>query len=580
MLSLLFALLVLPLQEERPPAPTGFPGLAVGKRPRVETPWNRLYDVEEIYSLLDRLQMEWPEFVGSSVLGTSVESRDLRLYTIHNPKTGPDEDKPAMWIDGNVHGNEVQGAEAVVYTAWYLLENYTTNERVRALVDDSVFYLLPMVNPDGRWHWFHEAHNASSSRSGYRPVDDDQDGLADEDPPNDLDGDGQIVQMRKYLPGQGTHRLNADDPRVMERVPDNDKGIRGDWILLGREGIDDDGDGRINEDPPGGYDMNRAWPALWQPGHVQYGAGPYPLYWPETRSIAGFLVAHPNVAAVQSFHNAGGMILVGPGAENFGDYPREDVRVYDELGKEGEAMLPFYRYMVIWKDLYTVFGGFVNWTYEGLGMISFTNELWSDRQLDPDRRAPEDQRMFLDDSLRMGEGFVNWHPLEHPLYGTIEVGGFKKDVGRVPPSFMIEEMLHRNALFCLRHAGHMPHVKIDPPETTGLGGGLTAVDVVFRNERLIPTRTRRAADKKIGTPDIFEIKGPGIEILAGGFRDDRFRPESIELADREPERLLSEEGIGSRGEVRVRWIVRGSGRATVAWRGEKARDVEAQLELH
>jgi hypothetical protein len=274
------------------------------------------------------------------------------------------------------------------------------------------------------------------------------------------------------------------------------------------------------------------------------------------------------------------MILVGPGAENFGDYPREDVRVYDELGKEGEAMLPFYRYMVIWKDLYTVFGGFVNWTYEGLGMISFTNELWSDRQLDPDRRAPEDQRMFLDDSLRMGEGFVNWHPLEHPLYGTIEVGGFKKDVGRVPPSFMIEEMLHRNALFCLRHAEHMPHVKIDPPETTGLGGGLTAVDVVFRNERLIPTRTRRAADKKIGTPDIFEIKGPGIEILAGGFRDDRFRPESIELADREPERLLSEEGIGSRGEVRVRWIVRGSGRATVAWRGEKARDVEAQLELH
>ena len=583
MLCFLLTIGLLGTQEGGARESTGFPGLAVGHRPRVEIPWNRLYDVDEIYALLDNLMLEWPQLMSSTVLGTSVESRDLRLFTIHNPDTGAEEDKPAMWIDGNVHGNEVQGAEAIVYTAWYLLENYATNERVRALVDGSVFYLLPMVNPDGRWHWFNDAHTASSSRSGYRPVDDDRDGMADEDPPNDLDGDGNIVSMRKYVPGEGTHRLNPDDPRVMERVPSNSRGIRGDWILLGREGLDDDGDGRINEDGPGGYDMNRAWPSLWQPGHVQYGAGPYPLYWPETRAVAGFLISHPSIAAVQSFHNAGGMILVGPGAENFGDYPRADVQVYDELGKDGEAMLPFYRYMVIWKDLYTVFGGFVNWTYEGLGVISFTNELWSERQLDPDGRASSGERggrMFLDDSLRMGEGFVEWHAVEHPLYGEIEVGGFTKDVGRVPPSFMIEEMLHRNALFCLRHAEEMPIVSIDPPEITGLGGGLSAIDVVFRNQRLIPTRTARAADKGIGAPDVFELEGRSLEVLAGGFRTDRFRPEEIELAEREPERLTSENGIGGRGEVRVRWIVRGTGRATVAWRGEKARDVEASLELH
>ena len=33
---------------------------------------------------------------------------------------------------------------------------------------------------------------------------------------------------------------------------------------------------------------------------------------------------------MQSFHNAGGMILRGPGAENYGNYPRADVTVYDE----------------------------------------------------------------------------------------------------------------------------------------------------------------------------------------------------------------------------------------------------------
>ena len=287
------------------PGAQGFAGTPAGKAPRVEIAWNRLYDYPDIYRLFDELAATWPELLGHEVIGHSIENREMRVYTLHNPRTGAAEDKPAMWIDGNVHGNEVQGSEATLYAAWYLLENYGTNPRVTELVDGSTFYLMPMVNPDGRARWFNEAHTASSSRTGYQPFDRDLDGAFDEDPADDLDGDGHIVQMRKHVPGEGTHRESADDPRILERVPDNDKGIRGDWILLGREGIDNDGDGRINEDSLGGYDMNRAWPSSWQPDHVQYGAGPYPLYWPETRSIARFLYEHPNVAAVQSFHNMG-----------------------------------------------------------------------------------------------------------------------------------------------------------------------------------------------------------------------------------------------------------------------------------
>jgi hypothetical protein len=64
----------------------------------------------------------------------------------------------------------------------------------------------------------------------------------------------------------------------------------------------------VNEDGAGGYDMNRNWPADWQPEWIQGGAGPYPLNWPETRAIGDFLLAHPNVAALQSYHNAGGMM--------------------------------------------------------------------------------------------------------------------------------------------------------------------------------------------------------------------------------------------------------------------------------
>ena len=41
---------------------------------------------------------------------------------------------------------------------------------VTALVDERVFYVLPMVNPDGRQHWFEAPNTASSSRSGTRPI--------------------------------------------------------------------------------------------------------------------------------------------------------------------------------------------------------------------------------------------------------------------------------------------------------------------------------------------------------------------------------------------------------------------------
>ena len=43
-------------------------------------------------------------------------------------------------------------------------------------------------------------------------------------------------------------------------------------------------------------------------------------------------------------------------------------------------MLPYYRYMVIWSGLYTVHGGFIDWTNDGLGMLSFSNELWNGGQ--------------------------------------------------------------------------------------------------------------------------------------------------------------------------------------------------------
>ncbi|QDU67060.1 M14 family metallopeptidase [Engelhardtia mirabilis] len=568
-----------PVSAAQDSRPAGFPGLAAGRAPQVEIPWNRLYGPDEIDAHFARLAARWPNLLSAEVIGTSSLGRTLRVWTLNDPATGQVSSKPTMWIDGNVHGNEVQASETVLYTAWYLLENRDSNERVHALLERASFHLMPSINPDGRGAWFEGPATASMFRSGQLPTDDDLDGLFDEDPPNDLDGDGNITSMRKFAPGRGNYRLDPNDPRIMVRLgPDEEPG---DWLMLGREGIDDDGDGRANEDDAGGYDMNRAWPSGWQPEHVQGGAGAYPLFWPETRSVAEYIAARPNIAAAQSFHNSGGMILRGPGFEDYGNYPRSDVAVYDALGADGEKMLPFYNYWIIWRDLYSVFGGFVNWTYEGLGIISFTNELWAGERNSPDERLGNstEDRHFFDDTLLMGAGFTDWTPYDHPLYGEVEIGGFAKDVGRVPPSFLIEEELHRNALFCIRHAEAMPRVTIDEPELTDLGDGIWAVDLRFRNEAVIPTRSAMAAQKHVGLPDVIEFAGAGIEVLAAGRRTDRWRPERLDLVEHSPERVVREDGIDGKGELELRWIVRGSGPVEVRYTGEKIVDVSREFSL-
>jgi hypothetical protein len=524
----------------------------VTPEPKVPLRWDRFYDYPEMEAALRRLAAAHPGWLTIASIGKSVEGRDFWMVTLASPDGPPPEARPAMYIDANVHGNEVQGTEVCLYTLWYLLENRDRLPKVRDLLARVAFYILPTVNPDGRQHWFDAPNTSSSSRSGKAPVDNDRDGLFDEDGPDDLDGDGSVTQMRKRVERGGTHILDPDEPRLLKAV---EPGMPGEYVLLGQEGIDNDGDGDINEDPPGGYDMNRNWPSDWQPNWLQFGAGDYPLNWPETRATADFLLAHPNVAAVQSYHNAGGMILRGPGTKDIPEYPGADLRVYDELGRAGEAMLPNYRYMLLWRDLYPVHGGFVTWAFEGLGIFSFTNELWNDAQYGGPAGDGQRSRLLWQERLELGGSYKAWTPYEHPLFGPIEIGGFTKTSSRVPPLFMLEELCHRNMAFTLHHADAMPQLSLNEPAVEDLGNGLWRVRAEVRNEKLIPSISALARQKKLGVPDRFELAGEGVRVLAGGILSGPPLRERVANPQRHlPARLLIEGGVPSFGTTRVEWL--------------------------
>ena len=544
---------------------------------KVDVSWNQFYNFDEVEQIIKDLVSAYPELLTLESLGKSEQGRDLWMITLNNPNTGKPTDKPAMYIDGNVHGNEIQATETVLYSIWYLTKSYGQVDQLTELMDRVAFYFLPSQNPDGRAEWFANPNTPHSARTGQRPTDNDFDGLYDEDGYDDLDGDGFITQMWKIDPN-GNFRQNEIDPRIIERAPE---GVQGTLSRLGSEGIDNDGDGRINEDGLGGYDMNRNWASDWQPNYIQYGAGQYPFDSPETNAVAQFILDRPSIAAGQSYHNTGGMLLRGPGAKYLGNlYPASDRRVYDKLGTAGEDMLPYYNYMIIHADLYTVHGGLVNWLAEGLGIVSFTNELWTNSRImpDPDREYDDKERMHWQDRMLFGQTFVDYTEYNHPTHGPILIGGGTKYSSRVTPPFMLEEGCHRNFAFTMFHAQNMPELQFKWIGVQKVDTDLWEVNVEIENTRIIPTRLALAQSKNMGLPDMLSYSGP--EIVLAGTVSDRF-DRTIAPVEHEPGRMLLNSGIPGESHRTYRYLVKGSAGDTVklSYAAEKAQDISIAFKL-
>lgn len=66
------------------------------------------------------------------------------------------EDQPAVtWLSYGVHGNEISSTDAAMLTAYHLLAS-RGDERIPAIMNDTVVVIDPMQNPDGRDRFIHQ----------------------------------------------------------------------------------------------------------------------------------------------------------------------------------------------------------------------------------------------------------------------------------------------------------------------------------------------------------------------------------------------------------------------------------------
>jgi len=499
--------------------------------------FDRYHTADVMYTWLRRWAEQYPNIVELYEVGLSYEGRPILQMTLTNRSTGRKEDKPAAYFEGGRHSGEISSSESVMWLAKHLIENYGRDPRITRLLDTKAITLRPQNNPDGSLLYL---HTAQANRSSVRPVDNDNDGLLDEDDGDDIDGDGVLYTMRWKPTMKGSDTIPPNmvlderdkSGRLMRPAREGEKGI---WRTMG-EGIDNDGDGRYNEDGIGGLDLHRNYLENWRPdtrgdrtgrGYTQFGAGAFPLSEPETRSVVLWLLANPNISVVNSMDTRVPMHLRPPSTSKSEDrmYP-EDLRYYLHFDTVGQRLTGYpwagdvyYTYATRDREdafPQPLFGHGPDFGYFYYGSIWYGDELWNGgifRDENNDGRRDQLDALIWDDRENGGRGFKRWTKVHHPDFGEVEIGGFHpKFFSQNGPPHMLEQVAGNQARFNLEMAFALPELEMTNVAVRRLdqaGDSATyEVTVEWKNVGKLPTALKQAQLVKIVQEDRVVLQFP------------------------------------------------------------------------
>lgn len=530
--------------------------------------FDRFYRHPELSQLLADYAAALPDLIERRSMGLSHEGREIWLLVITNRATGPDTDKPALWIDGNIHAAELTASTACLYWLHQLASSYGSDAKVTELLDSRVVYLCPRLNPDGAELAL--ADTPRHIRSATRPYPFDEphvDGLTTQD----IDGDGRILQMRVKDPN-GSWKVHPDEPRLL--IPREPGEFGGSYYRVMPEGLLENFDGttiRVNRDREG-LDLNRNFPAYWRQEFEQLGAGPYPTSEPEVRAMVDFMVKHPNIGAAVSFHTHSGVILRPMGTQSDDDMTPEDLWIYKRLSDIG-AKLTGYPAISIWHDFKyhpkEIITGTQDWVYEHLGALFWTVEIWA-----PNKEAgipdydwihwyrdhpPEDDLKLLkwSDDHCEGKAHNDWRPFNHPQLGAVEIGGWDRmNYWRNPPPKYREREAARFPAWLTQLGLTLPKLHTVSTSVDALGPDTWRVKFVVANTGYLPSYvTKRALERKVARACVFEIGLPAGASLVNG----KPRIEGPQLEGHAPKNSLQAfipERDVTADKAHAEWIVR------------------------
>jgi murein tripeptide amidase MpaA len=556
--------------------------------------FDRFYGYAELTSILEAWGREHTGLCRISSIGKSYEGRDIWLVTVTRFDTGPDHEKPALWLDANIHASEVTGCTAALHLIAKLLNGYERDQSVTRALDTRAFYIVPRLNPDGAELALAERPRFVRSSVRPYPFDFRQEGLHEED----VDGDGRVLMMR-ILDPNGAWKPHSGDARLMVRREPAETSEDASFYRVLPEGILEDYDGvaiRVSQAFEG-LDLNRNFPMEWATESEQEGAGPYPTSEPEVRAMVDAVVARPNITAHITYHTFSGVHLRPYSSHPDEHFPTEDLRAYKISGERATEITGYPSASVFHDFRYdpksTIRGGADDWSYEHLGVFSWTTEFWS-----PQRQAGlsdfhliewlrdhsvEDDLELLkwNDEALDGRGYVDWYPFQHPQLGEVELGGWDLFYcwANPPPKFLEAEIAPHSDL-ALWHLLISPRLEIESAEAEAVGDSTFRVRIVVANSGWLPTQvSHKALERKVCRPVEVEVRLPAGASAVGG----KTKVEVGQLEGRVGQRSLLWwfQDEHSKDRAKAEWVVRApdGGRLEIEARHARAGVARSAVEL-
>jgi len=482
------------------------------------------YNSQSMTEQLTSMAQKDPNLVRVRELAQSREKRQVWLVEVG---IGSDENRhtrPALLVVAGLEGNDLAGPFTAVTWVERLIRRYQEDPSTAELLKKTTVYVVPCLNPDAIERFFTKPQIEMSGNNVRR--DDDHDGLIDEDPGEDLNGDGLVTMMR-VEDKEGEYILDPNESRLLLQA-DPLRGEKGAWKLL-PEGIDNDRDKRWNEDGPGGPNFNRNFPHNYR--YFAPEAGVHAVCETETRALADFVVAHPNIGIVLTYGSADNLRKTPKAAKSPGrakpmEAPDEkDSGYYETFGKLYRKAIGLSKEMESSSEP----GTFSDWMYFQRGRLSLAARPWdvalarelstpkkeNDKEkasaaepkkenasADPntakgdkkpvkkeEKRGEEERKQLKWFDEHAPEAFVAWQAIDHPDFPgrRVEVGGYRPFALTNPPAQMLARIATQQGDFLTDLARRLPRIGIGKVECHLLADSVYEVEIQVVNTGFLPT---------------------------------------------------------------------------------------------
>lgn len=529
----------------------------------------------------EALSKEYPALCSVKSLVKTAGNREVIVITIGS---GEKDLKPGIAVIGGTEGNYLAGRELSLGFAETLLKESGSNG-VKQLLGSVTFYIFPDISPDASEQYFSVLKYDRIVNS--RQTDNDRDFQNDEDPYEDLNGDGMITLIRVSDPA-GNWTESSDDKRVM--VPaDLSKGQKGSYFVYS-EGTDNDKDGKFNEDGQGGVNTNRNFTYNYE----EYGnnSGYHAISEPETKAVADFLFDHFNIYMTIAFGPQDNLGQPLKASERQPDFLLQEPGMSRGMGmgmgmgmSRPSSREPSERRLtaitkndeiinrLVSEKYHEVTGAkgnpqtiqspgnFMDWAYFHYGRYSFSTPGWW-YAVDKGKNT---EAAFLSFAAKnnIPDPFIPWSEIKHPDFPDkkTEVGGIKPFALVNPPADTLGDLIKNHYKFITAIAAMHPELEFLDPKVENAGENIYRVTLKVHNKGLFATMAEAGImNQWTRLMSISVEPGKGQTIISG----------------QKIQRMKRLEGGGS---AEFSWLVSGKGSVTINAGANNTGTIKTTLEL-